>query len=62
MLHGQGLVTELLLQKDGGKVGDIEDTRTCVGMEVHVCVCTGGGQSQKWADCIVPAAACTGQA
>ena len=38
MLHGQGLVTELLLQKDGGKVGDIEDTRTCVGMEVHVCV------------------------
>ena len=39
MLHGQGLVTELLLRKNGGKEGYIKDTTTCVGMEV--CVCTG---------------------
>ena len=49
MLHGQGLVTELLLRKDGGKAGYIEDMRNCVGMEVRVC--TGGGQSQKRAGC-----------
>ena len=36
-----GLVTELLQRKDGDKAGYIEDTRTCVGMEVRVC--TGGG-------------------
>ena len=35
-----GLVTKLLLRKDGGKGGYIVDTRTCVGMEVRVC--TGG--------------------
>ena len=49
VLRKQGLVTELLLRKDGGKVEYIEDTRTCVGMEVRVC--TGGGQSRKRADC-----------
>ena len=29
VLRGQGLVPELLLLKDGGKAGYIEDTRTC---------------------------------
>jgi hypothetical protein len=46
---GRGLTTELLLRKDGGKVGHIEDTKTCVGMEV--CGCTGGGQSWKRTEC-----------
>ena len=45
----RGLATELLLRKDGDKVGYIEDTKTCVGMEV--CGCTGGGQSRKQAVC-----------
>ena len=40
VLRGQGLVTELLLRKDGGKDGYVVDTRTCVGMAVRVC--TGG--------------------
>ena len=46
---GRGLATELLLRKDGGKVGYIEVTRTCVGMEVRMC--TGGGQPRKRAEC-----------
>ena len=37
----RGLATELLLRKDGGKIGYIEDTKTCVSMEVRGC--TGGG-------------------
>ena len=42
----------MLLRKDGDKVGYIEDTRTCVGMEVRGC--TGGGQSRKQAVCGCP--------
>ena len=46
VLRGQGLFSELLLQKDGGMmVGHIKDTRTCEDMEVRVC--TGGRQSRK---------------
>ena len=46
VLCGQGLFSELLLQKDGSMmVGCIKDTRTCVDMEVHMC--TGGGQLWK---------------
>ena len=45
----RGLATELLLRKDGGKIGYIEDTKTCVSMEVRGC--TGGGQSWKRAVC-----------
>ena len=46
VLRGQGLFSELLLQKDGGMmVGRINDTRTCEDMEVRVC--KGGGQSRK---------------
>ena len=41
----RGLATELLLRKDGGKIGYIEDTKTCVSMEVRGC--TGGGQSRN---------------
>ena len=41
-----GLVTKLLLQKDGGTGGYIMDTRTCVGMEDHVC--TGGDFRNSW--------------
>ena len=46
VLRGQGLFTGLLLRKDGGKAGYIEDTRTCV--EVRVCT---GGEFRKRAGC-----------
>ena len=46
VLRGQGLITELLLRKDGGNVGYIVDTRTCVGMEERVC--TGGVFGNGW--------------
>ena len=46
MLHGQGLITELLLRKDGGKGGYVVDMRTCVGMEE--CMCTGGDLGNGW--------------
>ena len=48
VLRGQGLFMELLLRKDGGYAGYIEDTRTCVGMEVRVCT---GGEFRKRACC-----------
>ena len=57
----RGLATELLLRKDGDKVGYIEDTKTCVGMEVRGC--TGGGQSRKRAVCstgLAQSQACSG--
>ena len=57
----RGLATELLLRKDGDKVGYIEDTKTCVGMEVRGC--TGGGQSWKRAVCstgLAQSQACSG--
>ena len=49
VLQGQRLFSEWLLRKDGGTVGWIRDTRTCVGMEVRVR--TQGGQSRRRASC-----------
>ena len=56
VLCGQGLFMELLLRKDDGKVGYIEDMKTCVGMEVRGC--TGGGQFRKRAECSTGLAQC----
>ena len=57
----RGLATELLLRKDDGKIGYIEDTKTCVSMEVRGC--TGGRQSRKRAVCstgLAQSQACSG--